>query len=107
MNAVFDGHPTLGRSPGRRKDEESGGKRKEELSRPKKCPELGLGTDWHEEEAAGSSVWPQQKAGVFIDERLMNLFEVPWVVSGRTGLVQSSLSLTASPLLSLLFKICP
>lgn len=41
MNAVFTGHPMLGRSPGRRKDEESGGKREEELSRPKKCPELG------------------------------------------------------------------
>lgn len=70
-------------------------------------PRVGVGTDWHAEEAAGSSGWPQQKTGVFTDERLMNLFEVPWVVHGRTGLVQSSLSLTTSPLLSLLFKICP
>ena len=39
-------------------------------------PRVGVGTDWHAEEAAGSSGWPQQKTGAFTDERLMNLFEV-------------------------------
>lgn len=73
MNTVFVGHPTLGRRPGSQKDEESGGKGKR-ISRPKKCPELGLGTAWPALGAAGSSVWLRQRAGVFTDERRKNLF---------------------------------
>ena len=52
-------------------------KREEEVSRPKKCPELGLGTAWHATGAAGSSVWPQQRAGVFTDEREKELVLSP------------------------------
>ena len=65
-------------------------------------PRVGVGTDWHAEEAAGSSGWPRLKTGAFTDERLMNLFEVPRAVHGRTGLVQSSLSHhVTSPLIAL------
>lgn len=56
---------------------------------------------------AGSSVEPKQGSGVVTDERLIHLLKVQWIVSKRTGFVQSPLSFSTPPLLLLLFEICP
>lgn len=44
------------------------------------------GGDGHLGAAVGSGVWSKQSSRVFTDERLINLFKVPWGVRGRTGL---------------------